>query len=123
MDTRVQLDKEPGESRHVKRVGMVIEIKPEQIKAYKRLHAGPGVRDLLRQANMHNFSIFLRQLEDGRFYEFAYYEYTGTDFEADMAWLNAQPANKEWLALCDPMQIPLSGEAGWATMESIYYNE
>jgi L-rhamnose mutarotase len=123
MNTRGQPDKEPDKNRQVKRLGMVIGIKPEQIEAYKRLHTGPGVRELLRRANIHNFSIFIRQLEDGKFYEFAYYEYTGNDYEADMAWLAAQPANKEWLALTDPMQIPLSGETGWANMESIYYNE
>jgi L-rhamnose mutarotase len=114
---------ESDEKRPVKRIGMVIGIKPDQIETYKRLHAGPGVRDLLNRAHIHNFSIFIRQLEDGRFYEFAYYEYTGDDYEADMSWLAAQPENKEWLALCDPMQIPLSGEIGWATMESIYHNE
>jgi L-rhamnose mutarotase len=123
MATRGQPDGELGASRQVKRFGMVIGIKPEHIEEYKRLHAGPGVRDLLNRANMHNFSIFLRQLEDGRFYEFAYYEYTGADYEADMAWLAAQPANKEWMAICNPMQIPLSGETGWAIMESVYHNK
>ena len=123
MDNAEFPNAKPGEKLQMKRIGMVIGIKPDQIEAYKCLHAGPGVRDLLRQAHIQNFSIFLRQLEDGRFYEFAYYEYTGDDYEADMAWLAAQPANIEWLALCDPMQIPLSGEAGWAIMESIYYNE
>ncbi len=120
MDT---LGTEPGETRQIKRVGMVIGIKPDQVEAYKRLHAGPGVRDLLRQAHIHNFSIYLRQFDDGKFYEFACYEYTGADYEADMAWLAAQPANQEWLSICDPMQIPLSGEAGWAVMEPIYFNE
>jgi len=107
----------------MKRVGMVIGIKPDQIEAYKTLHAGPGVRDLLRQANIHNFSIFLHQFDDERYYEFAYYEYTGANYEADMAWLASQPENKHWLALCDPMQIPLSGKPGWTTMSSIYFNE
>lgn len=123
MNSCAPSNKEPGEKPQVKRVGMVIGIKPEQVEAYKRLHAGPGVRDLLRKANIHNFSIFMRQLEDGRFFEFAYYEYTGNDYEADLAWLAVQPANIEWLALCDPMQMPISGETGWAVMEPIYYNE
>jgi hypothetical protein len=48
MNTRAQSDKEPGENRQVKRYGMVIGIKPEKIETYKRLHAGPGVRDLLQ---------------------------------------------------------------------------
>ncbi len=52
----------------------------------RQLHSdtNAGVRDLLREANMHNFSIFLIQLEDGNWYEFGYYEYTGKDFETDM---------------------------------------
>ena len=114
MANRAQPEAGSVEKHPVKRVGMVIGIKPDQIEAYKDLHAGPGVRDLLRQANIHNFSIFLRQLDDGRYYEFAYYEYIGDDYAAEMAWLAAQPANQAWLELCDPMQIPLAGEHAWA---------
>ena len=109
----------------VKRVGMVIRIKPEYIGEYKKLHAdnNPGVRDLLTEANMRNFSIFLHQLDDGNWYEFGYYEYTGDDFEADMANLGRHPRNIEWLEICDPMQIPLEGYEGWAEMEQVYFNE
>ena len=108
-----------------KRVGMVIKIKPEFIEEYKKLHAhdNPGVRDLLSEANMLNFSIFLHQLDDGNWYEFGYYEYTGEDFEADMAKLSKHPRNIEWLEICDPMQVPLEGFDGWAEMEQIYYNK
>ena len=108
-----------------KRVGMVIKIKPEYIEEYKALHAdsNPGVRDLLTEANMHNFSIFLLQLDDGNWYEFGYYEYTGDDFEADRAKLNKHPRNIEWLKICDPMQIPLEGKEGWTEMEQIYFIE
>ena len=109
----------------VKRVGMVIKIKPEFIDEYKALHAdsNPGVRDLLREANMQNFSIFLHQLDDGNWYEFGYYEYTGNDFEADMEKLDNHHRNIEWLKICDPMQIPLEGYDGWAEMEQVYYNK
>jgi L-rhamnose mutarotase len=107
------------------RVGMVIKIKPEFIEAYKTLHAdsNPGVRDLLAEANMRNFSIFLTQLDDGNWYEFGYYEYTGENFDADMEILAKHPRNIEWLKLCDPMQIPLEGYEGWAEMEQVYYNK
>jgi L-rhamnose mutarotase len=107
----------------IKRVGMVIGLKPEKIDQYKKLHAdaNPGVRDLLAKYHMHNFSIFLHEI-DGRWYEFGYYEYTGDDFDADMAKLDAEPRNKEWLALCDPMQLPLAGQKSWAKMERVYYN-
>ena len=106
-----------------RRFGQVIGLRPENVAEYKRLHAGPGVRDLLRRANLRNFSIFLKQFDDGRCYEFAYFEYTGPDFEADMAWLAAQPDNQAWLALCDAMQLPFEGEASWAAMEQIFFNE
>ena len=109
----------------VKRVGMVIKVKPEYIDEYKALHvsSNPGVRDLLTKANMHNFSIFLHQFDDGNWYEFGYYEYTGNDFEADMEELSKHPRNIEWLKVCDPMQVPLDGYEGWAEMEQVYYNK
>ena len=108
----------------MKRYGMVIKVKPEKLEEYKRLHAdsNPGVRDLLNKYHMHNFSIYLHEI-DGKWYEFGYYEYTGDDFEGDMAKLDAEPRNKEWLKMCDPMQLPLKGEKSWAVMELVYRND
>lgn len=109
---------------HPKRVGMVIGIKSERIDAYKALHdaSNSGVRDLLEKYHMHNFSIFLRQLDDGKYYLFGYYEYTGTDYNSDMEKLSAEPRNQEWLAVTDPMQMPLPGEKSWAMMQEVYHN-
>jgi L-rhamnose mutarotase len=106
-----------------KRVGMVIGIKPGVIEEYKGLHADdyPGVRDLLKNANFANFSIFIHQFDDGNYYLFGYYEYTGDDFEKDMSDLAKEQRNIEWLKVCDPMQIPFEGEDGWAEMEKVYY--
>ena len=111
--------------KEVKRVGMVIKIKPECIEEYKAIHSdsNAGVRDLLIEANMRNFSIFLHQLDDGNWYEFGYYEYTGDDFEGDMAKLEANPRNIEWLKVCEPMQIPLEGYESWAEMDEVYFND
>jgi L-rhamnose mutarotase len=110
-------------NENVKRVGMVVGIAPDKIEEYKRLHADgePGVRDLLSKYHMHNFSIYLTEI-DGKWYEFGYYEYTGEDFDADMAELAKEPRNIEWLEMCDPMQIPLEGETGWREMERVYFN-
>ena len=88
METKTESSEESLEiSGEIKRIGMVIKIKPEYIDEYKTLHAdsNPGVRDLLVKANMRNFSIFLHKLDDGNYYEFGYYEYTGVDLEGDMA--------------------------------------
>ena len=113
----------PGEAPATRRVGMVIGIDPEYISEYLRLHADghPGVRDLLHKYHLRNFSIFLHRIE-GKWYEFGYYEYTGEDFDGDMENLAAEPRNRAWLEVCDPMQLPLEGESGWAVMEQVYFN-
>jgi L-rhamnose mutarotase len=108
-----------------RRVGMVIGVKPDKIAAYKALHAAsnPGVRDLLSKYHMKNFSIYLRQLDDGNYYLFGYYEYDGKDYSGDMAKLSAEKRNAEWLAVTDPMQKPLKGQKSWTQMEEVYHNE
>lgn len=110
-------------NQNIKRVGMVVGIKPEMLEEYKRIHADghPGVRDLLTKYHMHNFSIYLTEI-DGKWYEFGYYEYTGDNFDQDMAKLAEEPRNIEWLKVCDPMQIPLEGETGWREMKRAYFN-
>jgi L-rhamnose mutarotase len=107
----------------VKRVGMVVGIRPDKLAEYKQLHAdsNPGVRDILNKYHMHNFSIYLQQIDD-KWYEFGYYEYTGTDFEGDMARMDQEPRTIEWLKVCDPMQIPLPGAKGWTIMNRVYFN-
>lgn len=113
-----------SENSHVQRVGMVIGIKQDKISAYEALHSASnaGVRDLLTKYHMHNFSIFIHQLDDGKYYLFGYYDYTGTDYDGDMAKLSAEPRNQEWLSMTDPMQVPLAGEKSWAKMQEVYHN-
>lgn len=103
---------------------MVIELKADQVAEYKRLHTGDAcqVRDLLQRYHLHNFTIFLKEI-DGRLFEFAYVEYTGDDYAADMAALDAEPRNQAWLAITDAMQIPLPGESSWAHMEAVFHND
>lgn len=111
--------------KNVKRVGMVVKVKKEKLEEYKKLHAddNAGVRHLLTKYHMRNFSIFLVQLGDGEWYEFGYYEYWGKDLEGDMAKLDAEPENAQWLEQCNPMQEGiLPGQEGWKVMERIYYN-
>jgi len=110
-------------TKPTKTVGMVIKLRPDKVEQYKALHAdsNPGVRDLLTKYHMHNFSIFLQKIGD-EYYEFGYYEYTGNNFKADMAKLDAEPRNKKWLEVTDPLQIPLKGAKGWTTMERVYNN-
>ncbi|WP_210529293.1 L-rhamnose mutarotase [Rubellimicrobium arenae] len=105
----------------VLRFGMVVGLRPDCLADYRRLHDGPGIRDLLAACNIRNFNIFVQVMPDGQLYEFAYYEYAGTDHEGDTARLAADPRNVEWHALCDPMQIPLPGHDSWTVMERIFF--
>lgn len=106
----------------MKRFGKIIQLKEDKAEEYKALHREDGIRDLLSANNIQNYNIFLHRLPDGNLYEFAYFEYVGTDFEKDMARLSSEPRNVEWHRLCDPMQTPLPGSKGWSEMEHIFFN-
>ena len=107
----------------VKRIGMVTQLRSDKIAECKRLHAdsNPGVRDIMNKYHVRDFSIYLQQI-DGKWYEFAYYEYTGDNFDADMAAMAKEPRTIEWLKKCDPLQKPLPGAKGWTTMQRVYFN-
>lgn len=109
----------------MQRMGMVIGLKPEMVTEYKRRHAAvwPDILALLSQCNITNYSIFLREPEN---LLFGYWEYTGSDFDADMARMAAHPKNQEWWAVCMPCQQPLDtrnhGE-WWAAMEEVFHHD
>lgn len=107
----------------MKRYGSVIGLRPEAIAEYKRLHAAvwPDVLRQIEASNITNYSIFLREPEN---LLFAYFEYVGDDYEADMAAMAADPRTQEWWAVCMPMQAPLEprGEGEWwAGMEEVFH--
>jgi L-rhamnose mutarotase len=110
----------------MKRYGWIIGLKEESINEYKRVHADvwPGVLQTIKNCNISNYSIFLRKMDDGRHYLFGYFEYSGTDYEADLAKMAADPTTQKWWALCMPMQWPLqTREEGswWASMEEVFH--
>ena len=66
----------------MQRFGAVIRLQPGAEEKYKYYHANPWpeINDMIRQCNIRNYSIFLK---DGCL--FGYYEYHGMDHKADMA--------------------------------------
>jgi len=115
-------------SHRVKRHGAVIAIPKENIAEYKRLHAAtwPGVLRTIEKTHIHNYSIYLGAVAPDRDYLFAYYEYTGRDFEADMARMKRDQTTQEWWKLTDPLQRPLptrqDGE-WWAQWQEVFHHE
>jgi len=111
-----------------KRYGSVIGIRPEKIEEYKKLHAAvwPDVLKKIKQCNIQNYSIYLGELEKGKFYLFSYFEYTGDDFDADMAKMAADEATQKWWELCNPCQIPLDTRPKgqwWMIMEEVFHTD
>ncbi|KRF42966.1 L-rhamnose mutarotase [Paenibacillus sp. Soil787] len=105
----------------MKRHGWVIKVKKDKIAEYKALHAAvwPEVLNKLRECHVQNYSIFFR---DGLL--FSYLEYTGQDFEEDMANMAADPKTQAWWKLTDPCQEPLDSAAEgewWASMEEVFH--
>src|SRR5215831_5968741 len=94
----------------MKRYGMVIGLRPDKIDEYKKLHVAvwPDVLKMIDQCNIRNYSIYLRQLEDGQHYLFSYFEHIGSDFAADMAKMAADPTTRNWWSVCMPCLKPLA---------------
>jgi L-rhamnose mutarotase len=112
--------------QQAKRYGMVIGVKEEKLDEYEKLHAAvwPGVLKTIKDCNIRNYSIYLRQLDDGNHYLFGYFEYTGDDFKADMEKMADDPVTQKWWKVTDPCQKPLSNrEEGqwWASMEEVFH--
>ncbi|WP_054024980.1 L-rhamnose mutarotase [Bacillus sp. FJAT-28004] len=105
----------------MKRYGWIIKVKMDRLAEYKALHAAawPEVLNRLKECNIQNYSIYYR---DGNL--FSYLEYTGQDFEKDMANMAADPNTQAWWKLTDPCQEPVdSASEGewWATMEEVFH--
>ncbi len=114
----------------MKRYAHIIEVRAGKLAEYRKLHAAvwPDVLRQITRSNIRNYSIFVRQLHDGRFYLFSYFEYVGPDFAADMAAMAADPRTREWWSLCKPCQEPLpevdvTGGGWWADMEEVFHHD
>ncbi len=105
----------------MKRYGQLLRIKRDRIEEYKQHHARvwPEILRMIRECSIRNYSIFLK--DD---LLFAYFEYVGEDFEADMAKMAADPRTQEWWAIMKPMQEPIETRAEgewWANMTEVFH--
>ncbi len=108
-------------AKDTQRYGSLIRVKPEYEERYIILHkyTFPGVLRRIRDSNILNYSIFLR---DGML--FSFFEYVGDDFRRDMELVAADQTTRDWWKLTDPMQIPLeSRKTGewWASMPELLH--
>jgi len=103
------------------RYASVIGMKPENRAEYERLHADvwPDVLAKIYECNIRNYSIY-------RYGEllFSYFEYIGSDFDADMAKMAADPMTQKWWDVCKPLQSPVTDRADgewWAAIPEVFH--
>lgn len=107
----------------MKRYGSIIGVRPEKLEEYKKLHAAvwPEVLQTIRDCNIRNYSIYYK---DGLL--FSYYEYIGTDYEADMQKMASDPVTQKWWTFCEPCQKPLDTRSEgewWSMMEEVFHTD
>ena len=107
----------------LRRFGQIGMLKEDMVEVYIKLHADPWpeVVDMIRECGLTNYSIFIQ----GRLV-FTYYEYTGTDYEADMRKMEADPITQEWWKHTHPCFETYAFDKEspyYHDMESIFYVE
>jgi len=108
------------------RYAWVTGLKPDKAARYEYLHAHiwPGVNKTIHDCHIQNFSIHECSI-NGQLYLFAYLEYTGTNFDADMARMAADPETQRWWQETDPCQSPLPDAAAkgkiWSDTKEVYF--
>ncbi|MGH9432575.1 MAG: L-rhamnose mutarotase [Terriglobia bacterium] len=110
-------------SQRLKRYGQLLRVRPEAREEYIRYHqkVWPEVLKTIYDCNIRNYSIFLR--DD---FLFAYFEYIGLDYAADMAKMAADPKTQEWWAIMMPMQDPIQTRSEgewWANMPEVFHTD
>ena len=109
----------------IQRYASVIGLKPEKEQVYRELHANawPGVIARLKQSNIHNYSIYIAEIEQTR-YLFSYFEYSGDDLEKDSQAMAEDAETQRWWKETDPCQFILNDVADnerWKPVEQVFW--
>lgn len=93
----------PSEPR---RIAQIVKLKRESLQAYKECHAAvwPAVLQQIKDCNIIDYSIFL---DEKTMTLFATMKWVGTDYEADMRAMAANPEVQKWWTMTDGMQETL----------------
>jgi L-rhamnose mutarotase len=107
----------------MRRIGQTIRLKPEKADEYINYHKAvwPEVLKMIKECNLANYSIFIKD-----HLLFAYFEYMGNDFDADMKKMASHTVTQQWWDVVKPLMEPIEtrkeGEF-WADMEEIFHLE
>ena len=102
----------------MRRVIQLSELKPEKADEYIRLHAEPWpeLLELISSCNIHHYSISIRGNT-----LYTYFEYTGEDYDADMARMDASPVMQRWWTFSKPCFLHHKQEHYYDDLREIFY--
>ena len=102
----------------MKRFIMHSDLKPEKVDDYIKLHAEPWpeIMELIAQCHIHHYSISIRGTE-----LYTYYEYTGEDYEADMAKMDESPVMQRWWTFSKPCFLHHDEGVYYEDLTEIFY--
>jgi L-rhamnose mutarotase len=79
---------------------------------------------MIKDCNIRNYSIHELEI-NGELYLFGYYEYCGTDYDADMKKMASDPSTRKWWVETDPCQSPLPEAAAmgkiWTDAKEVFF--
>lgn len=104
----------------MRRFGQHATLKPECVEEYKKLHAAvwPDVLVTIAACHIQNYSIYILGTD-----LFAYFEYTGGDYDADMARMAADPVTREWWKHTKPCFARHDENIYYADIEEIFHTD
>ena len=113
-----------------RRIAQIVRLKPESLQAYKDCHAvvWPAVLQQIKDCNISDYSIYL---DEQSMTLFATMKYTGSNLDADMEKMRANPEVQRWWQMTDGMQETLvDGSKGstdpkgwWRDLEEVFRYE
>ena len=80
-------------------IKIIDALKENKIEEYERLHRAvwPGVLKKIQECNIRNYSIFRNGTE-----VFSYFEYIGSDYDADMHQMEMDETTQQWWTYTHP---------------------
>jgi L-rhamnose mutarotase len=105
----------------VQRYAQIVKLRSEDEAEYVRYHAQvwPGVLKTIADCGIRNYSIYLH---GGML--FAYFEYHGSDYAADMRKMAECEETQRWWAIMKPMQVSIDGTAAgetWLELREVFH--
>lgn len=94
------------------------DLKPEKVEDYVELHSKPwaALMELIEDCHIHHYSISLRGAE-----LYTYYEYTGSDYEADRKKMEDSPVMQEWWRYSKPCFLRHEEGIYYEDLEEVFY--